>query len=53
MLQVTDVRSLVGLSLFTDFENFSEFNPGDHHLDAVNNMFDQVLLWSKALKAVK
>lgn len=52
-LQVADVRSQVALSLFTDFENFSVFKPGDHHLDAVNSMFDQVLSWSKALKTVR
>ncbi|MDC3417418.1 NADPH-dependent FMN reductase [Aquibacillus salsiterrae] len=52
-LQIADVRSQVGLSLFTDFENFSVFKPGDHHLDAVNSMFDQVIAWSKALKTLR
>lgn len=52
-LQVADVRSQVGLSLFTDFENFSEFKPANHHQDAVDSMFDQLLLWSKALKTVR
>jgi NAD(P)H-dependent FMN reductase len=27
-LQVVDVRAQVGLSLFTDFENYSVFKPG-------------------------
>lgn len=52
-LQVADVRSQVGLSLFTDFENFSEFKPGEHHNDSVNAMLDQVVSWSKALKAIR
>ena len=29
-LQVADVRAQVGLSLFTDFENFSVFKPAPH-----------------------
>jgi hypothetical protein len=27
-LQIADVKAQVGLSLFTDFENFSVFKPG-------------------------
>jgi hypothetical protein len=29
-LQVADVRAQVGISLFTDFENFSVFKPAPH-----------------------
>src|SRR5205085_7211573 len=35
-LQVADVRAQVGLSLFTDFENFSVFKPAAHHEQSVN-----------------
>ncbi|MBB6452604.1 NAD(P)H-dependent FMN reductase [Salirhabdus euzebyi] len=52
-LQLADVRSQVGFSLFTDFENFSEFKPGDHHKDAVDSLFNQVISWSNALKAIR
>jgi NAD(P)H-dependent FMN reductase len=52
-LQVADVRAQVGLSLFTDFENFSVFKPADHQLGSVNAMLDQVILWSGALKAIR
>lgn len=52
-LQVADVRAQVGLSLFTDFENFTTFKPGAHHNDAVNAMLDQVVAWSKAMKTLR
>ncbi len=49
-LQVADVRAQVGLSLFTDFENFSVFKPADHHGASVSTMLDQVVAWGGALK---
>lgn len=52
-LQVADVRAQVGLSLFTDFENFSVFKPADHQVDSVNAMLDQVIAWSGALKPLR
>ncbi|MGD1218340.1 MULTISPECIES: NADPH-dependent FMN reductase [Streptomyces] len=52
-LQMADVRSQVALSLFTDFENFSVFRPGDIHLDGLNTMLDQLLNWSNALRHLR
>lgn len=52
-LQVADVRTHPTLSLFTDFENFSEFKPADLHEANVNGMFDQVVSWSTALKTIR
>ena len=52
-LQVADVRAQVGLSLFTDFENFSVFKPAAHHEQAVNAMFDQVIAWGGALRTLR
>lgn len=49
-LQIADVRSQVGLSLFDDFENFSVFKPRDIHLPAAEAMFDQLIGWGAALK---
>src|SRR5207248_4283522 len=37
-LQVATVRAQVGLSMSTDFENFSVFKPTPHHENAVNAM---------------
>jgi NAD(P)H-dependent FMN reductase len=52
-LQVADVRAQVGLSLFTDFENFSVFKPAPQQEQSVNAMFDQVLAWGGALKGLR
>src|SRR5438067_4975503 len=52
-LQVADVRAQVGLSLFTDFENFSVFKPAPKHEKSINNMFDQVIAWGGALKTLR
>ena len=52
-LQIADVRAQVALSLFTDFENFSVFKPASHHETLVNNMLDQVIAWSGAMKTLR
>ena len=51
-LQVAVVRAQVGLSLFTDFENFSVFKPAPQHEQSVNAMLDQVIAWGSALKTL-
>jgi NAD(P)H-dependent FMN reductase len=52
-LLVADVRAQVALSLFTDFENFSMFNPAPMHEKSVNVMLDQVIAWGGALKTLR
>jgi NAD(P)H-dependent FMN reductase len=52
-LQVADVRAQVALSLFTDFENFSNFTPAPHHQPSLGVVLDQVLAWSAALAEVR
>jgi NAD(P)H-dependent FMN reductase len=52
-LQVADVRAQVGLSLFTDFENFSQFKPAAHQENSVNAMLDQVISWGGAMKTLR
>ncbi|WP_018393576.1 NAD(P)H-dependent oxidoreductase [Bacillus sp. 37MA] len=52
-LLVADVRTHPTLSLFTDFENGTDFKPADLHLDNVNGMLDQVIAWSGALKTLR
>jgi NAD(P)H-dependent FMN reductase len=52
-LQVADVRSQVMLSLYTDFENFTDFKPAPHHEKSVNDMLDQVIAWGRALKTLR
>jgi NAD(P)H-dependent FMN reductase len=52
-LQIADVRAQVMLSLFTDFKDFSVFQPAEFQIAAVNAMLDQVVSWGTALKTVR
>jgi NAD(P)H-dependent FMN reductase len=52
-LQIATVRNQVLLSMFNDFENFSVFKPDARHEKSVNEMLDQVVAWSGALKSVR
>lgn len=52
-LEIADVRAQVSLLLQHDFENGSVFKPGAHQDKAVNDMLDQVLAWSMALKPLR
>ncbi|TYS14107.1 NAD(P)H-dependent oxidoreductase [Rossellomorea vietnamensis] len=52
-LKVADVRTHPTLSLFTDFENWSEFKPQELHLANINAMLDEVETWSGALKTIR
>ncbi|KAF1299277.1 reductase [Enterococcus sp. JM4C] len=51
--KVADVRTNPAFNLFTDFENFSEFKPGEHMAAGVNDMLDELLLWSQAMKGIR
>src|SRR6266850_4968901 len=52
-VQVATVRAQVGLSMFTDFENFTVFKPAPMQEKAVNSMLDQVTAWGEALKTLR
>jgi NAD(P)H-dependent FMN reductase len=52
-LMVADVRTHPTLSLFTDFENMTVFKPADMHQKTVNEMLDQLVSWSAALKQIR
>lgn len=52
-LLVADVRVHPALSLFTDFENATEFKPNEQRVKSVNEMLDQLIPWSKALKTIR
>jgi NAD(P)H-dependent FMN reductase len=52
-MQVATVRAQVGLSLFTDFENFHVFKPAPSREAAATSMLDQLVAWGGALKAVR
>ena len=52
-LQVATVRAQVGFSLFTDFENFTNFKPDPRHEKSLHTMLDQLVAWSRAMKDVR
>lgn len=52
-LKIADVRTHPTLSLFTDFENGTNFKPADLHLDNVNAMLDDLNAWAGALKTLR
>ncbi|MCM3741447.1 NAD(P)H-dependent oxidoreductase [Oceanobacillus luteolus] len=50
---VAVVGTQPGLSLFTDFQDMSVFNPAPYHEATINTMLDEVVTWSTALKTVR
>lgn len=52
-LQVAHVRNQVMFSLFTDFENFSEFKPTEQNAGTLAPMLDQLTAWSRAMESVR
>jgi len=52
-VQIATVRNQVLLSMFNDFENFSVFKPHSRHEKSVNEVFDQIIAWGGALKALR
>jgi NAD(P)H-dependent FMN reductase len=52
-LKVADVRTSVLLTLFQDFENFTVFKPGPQHEKTMNEMLDQLVSWTSAMKSVR
>ncbi|MGX7025807.1 NADPH-dependent FMN reductase [Vagococcus hydrophili] len=51
--KVATVRTNPAFNLFTDFENFSTFKPGEHMEAGVNDMLDELILWSEAFKTIR
>lgn len=52
-LAVADVRTHPAFSLFYDFEDMKNFKPAELHKQTVNEMLDQLIKWSKALKTIR
>ncbi|TDB89363.1 NADPH-dependent oxidoreductase [Actinomadura sp. KC216] len=52
-LQVADVSACVGLGLFTDFEDFKHLRPMPHQEEALTEMLDQLVAWTKALAPLR
>lgn len=52
-LGIAIVPATGALSLFTDFENMSEFKPGAHHNESIEATIDGVVAWSTAMKTLR
>lgn len=52
-LRVATTRTQVGLSIYTDWEKFTNFNPGPQHEANIKALFDEVIAWSKAMKTLR
>ena len=52
-IKLADVRTQVLLSLFTDFENYSQFKPAERHIVSLNTVLDEVAVWGTALKQMR
>ncbi|NMR28252.1 NADPH-dependent FMN reductase [Crystallibacter degradans] len=52
-LQIAHVRNQVMFSLFTDFENFSEFKPTEQNAGTLAPMIDQLVPWTRAMESVR
>lgn len=52
-MQVAHVAQYLGFSLYTDFEDWSKFAPGEQHGPAADIMFHQLETWSRALRTLR
>jgi hypothetical protein len=52
-LSVASVHTTTNFSLMTDFENMSVFKPNDYNKVNAQGMFDDLLLWTKALNTIR
>lgn len=52
-LNIAVVSPFGALSLFADFENMSEFKPGEYHNESIEATINQVVLWAKAMRTIR
>lgn len=52
-LRVATVRSQLMFNLFTDFVNMKEFKPAERHEAEMQAVFNDLILWAKALKTIR
>jgi NAD(P)H-dependent FMN reductase len=51
--QVATVRPQVGLSLFTDFHNYTQLAPAALQEQSLNTMLDHLVAWSGAMQSLR
>lgn len=52
-VQLATVRAQVALSLYTDYENFTDLAPQPPRVTELSDLLDQVVRWSNALATVR
>ena len=52
-LSVATVHTTTNFSLIVDFENMSVFKPNDYNKTNAEGMFNDLLLWTKALNTIR
>jgi hypothetical protein len=52
-LTITDVRTQVALSLFTDLDDMSELHPGSRQAQTLSIMLDEVVAWGEVLAGLR
>ncbi|WP_394770696.1 NADPH-dependent FMN reductase [Lacisediminihabitans sp.] len=52
-LQIADVRAQLGLSVLSDFENYTTFIPTARHEAQLDAVLDQTVAWAGALKPLR
>jgi uncharacterized protein YaaR (DUF327 family) len=52
-VKVADVRTQVALSLFHDFKDMTEPQPGPHQLQTLERMLGELASWGGALKQLR
>ncbi len=51
--KIATVRTNPAFNLFTDFDQFTVFKPGEHMQAGVNDMLDELTAWSKAFATIR
>jgi NAD(P)H-dependent FMN reductase len=52
-IQIADVRAQVMFSLYTDFKNFSQFEPDPRHAKELDTLLKQLVSWGAALNGAR
>ena len=52
-LQIATIRTQMGFSLRTDFENYKDFRPADYHLKNLNALLNQLILWGESFRNIR
>lgn len=52
-LKMATVHTQVGLSLFTDFDNFTKFKLHARHEKTLQTLLGELILWGEALKGIR